>query len=152
MMRNLGKRKHAEPWALQTTFAYRVGEQSIAEQKLTAWRKGELEIPDVYVDHREAVGKVDIDDRGEHPEATATGVRRGHGPGNRLDGKPSGSTSTCSADRVLPDEQDRGRYYLNRPSAKSDAWLLLAVYDKQTKTARGAAEARAKSLWASMAR
>ena len=31
---------------------------------MTAWRKGELG-PDVHVDHREALGKVDIDDR-EH--------------------------------------------------------------------------------------
>jgi hypothetical protein len=40
--RNLGKRKIAEPWLLQTSTAYRPGEQSIFEETLTAWRKGEL--------------------------------------------------------------------------------------------------------------
>jgi hypothetical protein len=59
--RNLGKRKIAQPWMLQTTTAYRPGEQSIAEETLTAWRKGELS-PAVHVDHREAKGRVDLDD------------------------------------------------------------------------------------------
>jgi len=132
VMRNLGKRKHAEPWALQTTTAYRVGEQSIAEQKLTAWRKGELG-PDVYVDHREAVGKVDIDDR----EHTLKQLRQVYGAA--MDPE----TGWMEAERVYldmldptvcPDEQTAARYYLNRPLAGSDAWLPLAVYDKQTKT------------------
>jgi len=56
VMRNLGKRKLADPWALQTTTAYRPGEESIAEQKLTAWRKGTLD-PSIYMNHREARGK-----------------------------------------------------------------------------------------------
>ena len=64
VMRNLGKRKLADPWALQTTTAYRPGEESIAEQKLTAWRKGTLD-PSIYMNHREARGKIDINDR-EH--------------------------------------------------------------------------------------
>lgn len=132
VMRNLGKRKQAEPWALQTTTAYRVGEQSIAEQKLTAWRKGELG-PDVYVDHREAVGKVDIDDR----EHTLKQLRQVYGAA--MDPE----TGWMEAERVYldmldptvcPDEQTAARYYLNRPLAGSDAWLPLAVYDKQTKT------------------
>ena len=59
--RNLGKRKIAEPWLLQTSTAYRPGEQSIFEETLTAWRKGELS-PSVLVDHREAKGKIDITD------------------------------------------------------------------------------------------
>ncbi len=62
--RNLGKRKLAEPWMLQTTTAYQPGEQSIAEETMTAWRKGELS-PSVHVDHREAKGPVNIRDE-EH--------------------------------------------------------------------------------------
>jgi hypothetical protein len=70
VMRNLPKRRLADPWALPTTTAYRPGEQSIAEEKLTAWRKGELS-PTVLVDHREARGKIDIDDRDHTRQATA---------------------------------------------------------------------------------
>jgi len=57
VFRNLGKRKIAQPWGLQTTTMYRLGEQSTAEETLTAWRKGELGTR-VLVDHREAKGKV----------------------------------------------------------------------------------------------
>jgi hypothetical protein len=32
----------AEPWLMQTSTAYRPGEQSVFEETLTAWRKGEL--------------------------------------------------------------------------------------------------------------
>lgn len=133
VMRNLGKRKHAEPWALQTTTAYRVGEQSIAEQKLTAWRKDELG-PDVYVNHREAIGKVDINDRAH----TLRQLRQVYGAAMDPD------TGWMEAERVYldmldptvcPDEQTAARYYLNRPLAGSDAWLPLAVYDRQTKPA-----------------
>ena len=59
--RNLGKRKAAEPWMMQTSTAYRPGEGSIFEETLTMWRKKELP-PEVYVNHREAKGKVDIED------------------------------------------------------------------------------------------
>ncbi|HXI11179.1 MAG TPA: hypothetical protein VNM92_00840, partial [Thermoanaerobaculia bacterium] len=62
--RNLGKRKLSEPWMHQTTTAYRPGEQSVAEDTFTAWRKGELSSR-VFVNHREAKGKVDLDDE-EH--------------------------------------------------------------------------------------
>ena len=132
VMRNLGKRKHAEPWALQTTTAYQVGEQSIAEQKLTAWRKGELG-DDVYVDHREAEGKVDINDR----ERTLAQLRKVYGAAM------DPASGWMEAERVYqdmldptvcPDEQTAARYYLNRPLAGSDAWLPLPVYDKQTVT------------------
>jgi phage terminase large subunit-like protein len=59
--RNLGKRKIAQPWLLQTSTAYRPGEQSVFEETLTAWRKKEL-APTVHVDHREAKGRIDIRD------------------------------------------------------------------------------------------
>jgi hypothetical protein len=75
VMRNLPKRKLAEPWALQTTTAYRPGEQSIAEETLTAWRKGELP-KSTYVDHREAKGRVDLDDAAH----TMAQLRQVYGP------------------------------------------------------------------------
>ena len=62
--RNCGKRKIAEPWMLQTTTAYKVGQQSVAETVLTAWREGKLPNQSHWlVDHREAQGAVNLKDK-----------------------------------------------------------------------------------------
>ena len=80
--RNLGKRAAAEPWMLQTTTAYRPGEQSVAEETLTAWRKGTLS-ERVYVDHRQAKGRVDVADQAESlgQEVDGPDAAGGDGPG-----------------------------------------------------------------------
>ena len=62
--RNCGKRKEAEPWMLQTTTAYKAGQKSVAEAVLTAWKAGRLPNASHWlVDHREAIGDVDLDNR-----------------------------------------------------------------------------------------
>lgn len=62
--RNCGKRKEAEPWMLQTTTAYEEGRNSVAEQVLAAWKDGKLPNPAHWlVDHREAIGTVDLSNR-----------------------------------------------------------------------------------------
>jgi hypothetical protein len=62
--RNCGKRKEAEPWMLQTTTAYKTGQSSVAESVLTAWKNGKLPNASHWlVDHREAVGVVDLNNR-----------------------------------------------------------------------------------------
>jgi hypothetical protein len=131
VMRNLGKRKLAEPWALQTTTAYKPGENSIAEQKLTAWRKGELD-PSVYVHHREAPGRVDIYDR----DRTLRQIREVYGAAM------DPVSGWMEAERVYQDmldpticrdEAEAARYYLNRALAGSDAWIATAVHDRQTR-------------------
>lgn len=131
VMRNLGKRKLADPWALQTTTAYRPGEQSIAEEKLTAWRKGDLPAS-VLVDHREARGRVDIDDDAH----TLAQLRQVYGPAMHP------VTGWMEPERVLqimrdptqcPDEATAARYYLNRPLAGQDAWIARDVHERQTR-------------------
>lgn len=131
VMRNLGKRKLADPWALQTTTAYKPGEESIAEQKLTAWRKGTLD-PSTYVNHREAKGKIDINDR----ERTLRQLRDVYGPAM------DPTTGWMEAERiyidmldptVCRDEAEAARYYLNRPMSGQDAWIAKAVHERQTK-------------------
>ena len=63
--RNCGKRKIAEPWRLQTTTAYQMGQDSVAETVLSAWRTGKLPNQAQWlVDHREARGPVNLKDRG----------------------------------------------------------------------------------------
>lgn len=126
--RNLGKRKIAQPWMMQTTTAYRPGEQSIAEETLTAWRKGELS-PSVYVDHREAKGRVDLEDE----QHTLAQLRYVYGE----------AAGWMDLDRIYremrdsrscPDEATAARYYLNRPLATRDAWIATDVVERQACT------------------
>lgn len=126
--RNLGKRKAAEPWLMQTTTAYRPGEQSIAEETLTAWRKGELS-PSVLVDHREAKGRVKIDDKSH----TMAQLRQVYGP----------AAEWMDLDRIYremldprscPDVATAARYFLNRAMSGTDAWIAADVHGRQTRT------------------
>jgi hypothetical protein len=123
--RNLGKRKLAEPWMLQTSTAYRPGEQSIFEETLTAWRKGELS-ESVLVDHREAKGKIDIATRRTRC-AAPPGLRRRVG----VDGLDRIYREMLDP-RSCPDVETAARYYLNRAheSAK-DAWIAKDVHERQ---------------------
>ena len=131
VMRNLGKRKLADPWALQTTTAYKPGEESVAEQKLTAWRKGKLD-SSTYVDHREARGKIDITDR----EHTLKQLRQVYGAA--MDPslgwmEPERVYQDMLDPTVCRDEAEAARYYLNRPMSGQDAWIAKAVHERQTR-------------------
>lgn len=125
--RNLGKRKAAQPWMMQTTTQYRVGEQSIAEQTLSAWRKGDLG-PEVHVDHREAEGAIRVRDR-EHTMAQLAQVYGEAAEWMDLDGVYRKMTDP----RICPDEATAARYYLNRAVASSDAWIPLDVVRRQAR-------------------
>ncbi|MEU6709993.1 hypothetical protein ABZ897_00825 [Nonomuraea sp. NPDC046802] len=125
--RNLGKRKLAEPWMLQTTTAYRPGEQSIAEETLTAWRKGELSST-VYVDHREAKGRVDLDDE-PHTMAQLRYVY-----GDAAEWMDLERIYREMRDpRSCPDEATAARYYFNRAMSGQNAWLAVDVWERQAK-------------------
>lgn len=123
--RNLGKRKLAEPWLMQTSTAYRPGEESIFEETLTSWRKGTLS-RSVYVNHREARGKVDVADQ----EHTLKQLRYVYGP----------AAEWMDLDRIYRemldprscrDEAEAARYFLNRPMSGQDAWIAKAIHDRQ---------------------
>ena len=131
VMRNLGKRKLADPWALQTTTAYRPGEMSIAEEKLTAWRKGELD-PSVYVDHREAKGRIDIRDT----EHTLAQLRQVYGPAMHPTlgwMEPERVLKDMRDPTVCVDEATAARYFLNRAISTKDAWIATDVVTRQVK-------------------
>ncbi len=126
--RNLGKRKLAEPWLLQTSTAYRPGEQSIFEETLTAWRKGELSAS-VHVDHREAKGRVDIHDK----DWTLKQLRQVYGD----------AADWIDLDRIYremldprscPDEATAARYFLNRPMSTKDAFIATDVVERQKRS------------------
>lgn len=123
--RNLKKRKLTEPWLLQTTTAYRPGEQSIAEQTLTAWRKGEL-LPEVLVNHREAKGKIDLQDR----DKTIRQLAQVYGvAADWMD--LEGIYSEMIDPRSCPDDATAARYFFNRAISGSDAWIPKATVDRQ---------------------
>jgi hypothetical protein len=136
VMRNLPKRKLADPWALPTTTAYRPGEQSVAEATLTKWRLNELG-PTVHVDHKQAVGKIDIADRAH----TLKQLRDLYGPAmDPVTGwmEPERVYEDMRDTRVCPDDETAARYYLNRPMSSKDAFIADEVVKRQdiTKTSQ----------------
>jgi hypothetical protein len=130
-MRNLGKRYKADPWALLTTTACRLGELSVWEVLEKQWKRGELG-DEWLVHHREAKGKIDITDR----ERTLRQLRAVYGaamdPETGWMG-PERVYADMLDPTVCPDEQTAARYFLNRSMAGSDAWIAKDVHDKQTK-------------------
>ncbi|MCZ3386319.1 MAG: hypothetical protein LH630_05010 [Actinomycetia bacterium] len=125
--RNLGKRKLAEPWMLQTSTAYRPGEQSIFEETLTSWRKHELSAS-VYVNHREAKGRIDLEDAAH----TLRQLRYVYGA----------ASEWMDLDRIYremrdprscPDAETAARYFLNRSMSGRDAWIAKDVHERQAK-------------------
>ena len=123
--RNLGKRKIAEPWMMQTTTMYRAGENSIAEQTLVPWRKGTLP-KHTLVDHREAKGRIDLDDA----EHTIGQLREVYGPAAEwMDLERI--YRDMRDPKVCPDLATAARYYLNREIASADAFIASDVVDRQ---------------------
>ena len=123
--RNLGKRKIAEPWMHQTSTAYRPGEQSVFEDTLTAWRKKELS-PRVFVNHREAKGRVDLEDE-EHTKRQLADVYGDSAPWQDLDRKYRDMLDP----RICVDVAEAARYFLNRPMSGADAWIAKDVVTRQ---------------------
>lgn len=128
--RNLGKRYDADPWMHQTSTAYRPGEQSVFEETLTMWRKGELP-SSVFVNHREAKGKVDISDT-EHTKRQLIYVYGAAAGRIDLDRK----IRDMRDPRICQDEATAARYFLNRPMSAKDSWIPKDVVERQTTTGR----------------
>jgi hypothetical protein len=128
--RNLGKRKIAQPWLMQTTTMYRLGEQSVAEETMTAWRKGELP-PTVLVDHREARGKVDAQTLAD-PVYTKRQLIQVYGPAavwHDMDLK----YRQMRDPRICADDAEAARYYLNRGIPSADAWIAKDIVENQAR-------------------
>jgi hypothetical protein len=127
--RNLSKRKDSEPWMMQTSTAYRPGEASVFEDTLTMWRKKELS-PNVYVDHREAKGRIDIKDH-DHTMKQLLYTYGDSSGWQDMERKWRDMNDV----RICPDEETAARYYLNRPLSSQDAWIPVAVIERQDVTA-----------------
>lgn len=125
--RNMGKRFDADPWLQQTSTAYRPGENSVFETTLTMWRKGELSDA-IYVNHREAKGKIDIADT-EHTKRQLIYVYGDAAGRIDMDRKIRDMRDV----RICPDEETAARYFLNRPMSGRDAWIPAAAVEKQSR-------------------
>lgn len=125
--RNLGKRKIAQPWLHQTSTAYKPGEGSVFEETLTRYRKGELS-PRVYVNHREAKDKIDLDDR-KRTMRQLVYVYGDSAPWQDLERKYEERNDP----RIYEDETEFVRYALNRPEAGKDVWLAKDIIERQTR-------------------
>lgn len=130
VMRNLPKRKSAEPWALLTTTACKLGEQSVWEVLEGMYQRGELG-PEWLVYHREAKGRIDIDD----DERTLRQLRQVYGAAmHPVTGwmDPERTLRTMRDPNECRDEAEAARYFLNRSMPGDDAWVSKrAVEDAQ---------------------
>jgi hypothetical protein len=132
VMRNLGKRRSAEPWALLTTTACRLGEQSVWETIEKLWKAGQLG-EEWLVHHREAKGRVDLHDA----ERTLRQLREVYGAAmDPVTGwmTPERVYADMLDPTVCPDEQTAARYFLNRSMSGSAAWIAKDVHERQTRS------------------
>ena len=125
--RNMGKRFDADPWMQQTSTAYRPGENSVFETTLTLWRKGLLP-PSVFVNHREATGKIDLEDK----TRTMRQLVEVYGEASKwIDMERK--YRDMRDPRICPDDETAARYFLNRPMSSKDAWIPDDVVKRQAK-------------------
>jgi phage terminase large subunit-like protein len=123
--RNIVKRRTADGWLLETSTAYRPGEQSVAESSLEVWRmvaSGEISDPTLLVDHRQAPDDVDIHDPGALMAALA-GVYGEAAGWTNLEGIVAEFADPST------DEADCRRYWLNQVVRASDQWMDPAAWD-----------------------
>lgn len=123
--RNLGKRYDADSWLLQTSTAYKPGEGSVFETTLSMWRKGQLP-PSVLVNHREAKGKVDLDDK----KRTMRQLQEAYGAASAwidLERKYRDMRDP----RICADDEEAARYFLNKPLSSKDVWIPAHVVERQ---------------------
>lgn len=128
VMRNLPKRRAAEPWALLTTTACRLGEQSVWEVLEKQYKQGKLD-KTWLVHHREARGRIDILDKAR----TIRQLREVYGPAmHPVTGwmDPEDVYRTMLDPNECRDEAEAARYYLNRSMPGSDAWIPKPAVEK----------------------
>lgn len=117
--RNLRKRMAAEPWGLETSTMYAPGEESVAEathayaQTIT---EGKARETGLLFDHRQAPPDTDLSNR----DSLIQGLRAAYGPfADHMD--LDGIVAEIWDPQSDPNESRR--YWLNQPTAASDAWL-----------------------------
>ncbi|MFF1281060.1 terminase TerL endonuclease subunit [Streptomyces sp. NPDC058299] len=118
VQQNTMKRKIAEPWFLQTTTMYAIGEDSVAERTFRDHKSGKT--PRLLVDHVQAPAALTEDAAYDDPGQLKHGLMQAYGP----------FAAHMDLDRMMAKaykpSQDRNkfrRYFLNLPVSTSDTWL-----------------------------
>jgi phage terminase large subunit-like protein len=117
--RNAVKRRTADGWLLETSTAYRPGEESVAESSLEVWRlieAGEIQDPSLLVDHRQAPDDLDVYDDDALRAALASVYGDAAGWTN-LEGIFAEFRDPAA------DEADNRRYWLNQVVRATDQWM-----------------------------
>jgi hypothetical protein len=88
------------------------------------------ELPEsVFVNHREAKGKLDLDDKAH----TIRQLRYVYGAAaGRIDMERR--YRDMRDPRICKDDAEAARYFLNRPESGKDAWIAKAVVERQART------------------
>lgn len=131
--RNIVKRRTGDGWMLETSTAYRPGEQSVAESSLEVWRlveAGEIADPTLLVDHRQAPDDVDTYDDDALRGALAA-VYGDAAPWTNLDGIFAEFRDPAA------DEADNRRYWLNQVVKASDQWMDPDAWRERADTGAG---------------
>lgn len=122
--RNLYKRKIADPWGLETSTMYALGQDSIAEKThrlAKAIEDGKVNDPSLLFDHRQGPDEFDWDD----DEQLRAALAQAYGPVDWVD------LDALVADARDP-EADRSefrRYFLNSVVAAADRWTTPNLTD-----------------------
>ncbi|MEV8395592.1 MULTISPECIES: Terminase [unclassified Streptomyces] len=123
--RNTMKRKTAEPWFLQTSTMYAIGEDSIAERTHRNFKAKKA--PRLYFDHVQAPVRLLEDEAYEDPAELKRGLIQAYGP----------FAVHMDLDRMVTlahkPTQDRAkfrRYFLNLPVSLSETWLSRHLWER----------------------
>lgn len=117
--RNLAKRKAAEPWSIEVSTMYQVGEDSVAEAShkfAQAVVEGKITDPGLLFDHRQGPAEFDFadDDQLRAALAEAYGDAAEWMDLERL---------VAEARDPASREGDFRRYFLNQPTRRADSWI-----------------------------
>ncbi|TXS35366.1 terminase TerL endonuclease subunit [Streptomyces sp. t39] len=125
VQQNTMKRKIAEPWFLQTTTMYAIGEDSVAER--THRDHKARKAPRLLVDHVQAPAALVEDEAYDDPGQLKRGLMQAYGPFARH----------MDLDRMMAKaykpSQDRAkfrRYFLNLAVSTSETWLSRHLWER----------------------
>lgn len=127
MLRNIPKRKAADPWSLETTTMYAPGEESVAEgSHLYALDvlAGKAKDSQLYFDHRQASERHDISRR----RGLRAAIREASGDAWAF---TDVDAIAAQFDDPQSDEADNRRYWLNQRVKGARRWLSLDLLSQR---------------------
>lgn len=123
--RNLAKRKAADPWMLETSTMYSVGEESIAEQTHRLWiaiQENRTKNPGLLFDHKQAPEVPDLQDSAVLKKALA----EVYGPAFKWLDIPR---LMAEIQDPMTKASDARRYFLNQPSTNTDRYMNAVAWE-----------------------